>query len=313
LRNAIVIVGPTAIGKTKISIELAKEIDGEIVSADSMQIYKFMDIGTAKPDKTEMCGIKHYLIDQVYPDEEFSVARYKELALKYMDEICNNGKTPIIVGGTGLYINSLVYNIKFTETTIDWNLREKLKKEAEQKGNEFLHNKLKAIDAEAAAKIHKNDIKRIIRAVEVYKSTNNTMSYHKKKSREEPSRYRFHIFGLQMNRKSLYCKINRRVDIMIEKGLVDEVGNLIKKGYAKSTIAMQGLGYKEILWYFRGETTLDESINLLKRDTRRYAKRQMTWFNKLEGVNWINIDNMKGDKEVLREIQSNIASSGIFL
>lgn len=311
--SAIVIVGPTAVGKTKVSIELARQINGEIISADSMQVYKFMDIGTAKPDQEEMRGVKHYLISCIYPDEEFSVAKYKELALKYMDEITEKGKIPIIVGGTGLYINSLVYNINFSDTITDWELREKLKKEAEEKGNEYLHNMLKEIDPESAERIHKNDIKRIIRAIEVYKYTNKTISQLQKTSRTEPPKYKFLIYGLQMERAKLYEKINKRVDAMIERGLVDEVKKLVAMGYDKNSLAMQGLGYKQILWYLRGLTTLEESINLLKRDTRRYAKRQLTWFKKLDGVKWLNIDKFSDENGVVKEIQSNIAMTGIIL
>lgn len=311
--NAIVIVGPTAVGKTKVSIDLAKEINGEIISADSMQVYKFMDIGTAKPDEEEMCGIKHYLISCIYPDQEFSVAKFKDLALKYMDEIAEKGKIPIIVGGTGLYVNSLVYNINFSDTITNWELREKLRKEAEEKGNEYLHAMLREIDPESAERIHKNDIKRIIRAIEVYKYTNKTISHHQKASRVEPSKYKFLIYGLQMEREKLYERINKRVDIMLERGLVNEVRKLVEMGYDKNAIAMQGLGYKEILWYLKGLTTLEESVYLLKRDTRRYAKRQLTWFKKLEGVKWINVDRLGEEGGVLREIQSNIALTGIFL
>ncbi|HHW30517.1 MAG TPA: tRNA (adenosine(37)-N6)-dimethylallyltransferase MiaA [Clostridiaceae bacterium] len=311
--NAIVIVGPTAVGKTKVSIDLAREINGEIISADSMQVYKFMDIGTAKPDEEEMCGVNHYLISCIYPDQEFSVAKFKELALKYMDEITEKGKIPIIVGGTGLYINSLVYNINFSDTITDWELRESLRKEAEEKGNEYLHEMLKEIDPESAERIHKNDIKRIIRAIEVYKYTNKTISQHQRTSRTEPSKYKFLIYGLQMERAKLYDRINRRVDAMIRKGLVNEVRKLVEMGYDKNSIAMQGLGYKQILWYLKGLTTLEESIYLLKRDTRRYAKRQLTWFKRLEGVKWINVDRLGEEGGALREIQSNIALTGIIL
>lgn len=311
--KAIVIVGPTSIGKTSIAIELAKKINGEIISADSMQVYKYMDIGTAKPDQEEMSGIRHYLIDQVYPNEEFSVAKYKDLAIKYMDEISSRNKVPIIVGGTGLYINALVYNINFSDTITDWDLREKLKKEAEEEGNDYLHEKLRAVDPESADRIHKNDVKRVIRAIEVFQSTNKTISHHQKVSREEPSNYKFLIYGLDINRDVLYKRINERVDMMLEKGLIDEVKELIHMGYDKNTVSMQGLGYKEFLWYFAGKTTLEESVNLLKRDTRRYAKRQITWFKKLEEISWINLNDIENNEEVIRKIQSDIASSGIFL
>jgi len=311
--NVIVIVGPTASGKTKISIELAKRINGEIISADSMQVYKYMDIGTAKPDEEERAGIKHYLIDEIYPDEEFSVARFKELALKYINEILQKGKVPIVAGGTGLYINSLIYNINFSETISDWELRESLKKEAEEKGNDFLHEKLRSIDPEAASRIHVNDIKRIIRAIEVYKHTNKPISYHQELSRQHPPEHRFLLIGLRMDRERLYERINKRVDIMIERGLIEEVKNLIKLGYDKNTVAMQGLGYKEILAYLRGEMSLEDAIYILKRDTRRYAKRQITWFKRIENIHWIDVDKCEGMSEILRNINNYIATSGIIL
>jgi len=303
MENVIVIIGPTASGKTKISIELAKRINGEIISADSMQIYKYMDIGTAKASAEEMDGIKHYLIDEVYPDEEFSVARFKELAQKYIDEILKKGKIPIVVGGTGLYIDSLIYNINFSETVCDWSFREQLKKEAEEKGNEYLHNMLREVDPKAAEKIHPNNVKRVIRALEVHKFSGVTISQQQEESRKEPPKYNFIIFGLRMNRDTLYERINRRVDKMLEMGLVDEVRHLVELGYDKSTIAMQGLGYKEILAYLRGEITLDEAIYILKRDTRHYAKRQITWFKRIEGVNWIDIDTLSTD-EAIKNMQS---------
>jgi tRNA dimethylallyltransferase len=313
LENVIVILGPTASGKTKLSIELAKDINGEIVSADSMQIYKFMDIGTAKPDEEEKQGIKHYLIDEVTPDEEFSVARFKELAIKYIDKIIQDGKIPIISGGTGLYIDSLVYNIEFGDTICDWELRESLKKEALEKGNEYLHNKLKEVDPEAAKKIHMNNVKRVIRAIEVYTYTKKTITSHQEESRRNPSKYNFLVFGLTMDREKLYERINKRVDLMMEKGLVDEVNKLVEMGYDKSTIAMQGIGYKEILSYLRGEITLDEAVYVLKRDTRHYAKRQLTWFRRMKNVTWINMDQFDNVHEILKNIKDVIATSGIIL
>lgn len=310
--NVIVIIGPTASGKTKLSIELAKSVGGEIISADSMQIYKHMDIGTAKPDSSEMDGIKHYLIDEVYPDEEFSVARFQELALKYIDEILDKGKVPIIVGGTGLYINSLIYNINFTETISDWDLRDRLRKVAEEKGNEYLHAKLEEVDSDAAKRIHVNDLKRIIRALEVFEYTKQPISYHQEISRQKPPRHNFRIFGLNMDRSVLYERINKRVDLMIEKGLVEEVIKLNSMGFDKNSVAMQGLGYKEILYYLRGEATFEEARYLIKRDTRHYAKRQLTWFRRIENVHWMNVDELT-QEEILKNIKYDIASNGIFL
>jgi len=311
--NVVVIFGPTASGKTGLSIELAKDVNGEIISADSMQIYKFMDIGTAKPDEEERQGIKHYLMDEVYPDEEFSVARFQQLAYKYIDEILRKGKVPIVVGGTGLYINSLLYNINFSETVSDWELRERLKREAEEKGNNYIHDMLKQIDPEAAAKIHPNDVKRVIRAIEVYEHTRKTISYHQKVSRLEPPKYNYIKIGLRMDRQQLYERINERVDLMVEKGLVKEVERLVDLGYDKNSVAMQGLGYKEILSYLRGESSWEETIDILKRDTRRYAKRQITWFKRIENVYWVDVDRFSSKSEMLKNIKYYIACSGIFL
>jgi len=313
LNNVIVITGPTASGKTRLSIELAKDLNGEIVSADSMQIYKYMDVGTAKPEEREKQGILHYLINEIPPDEEFSVARFKQLAIKYIDDIIDRGSVPIISGGTGLYIDSLVYNIEFGDTICDWKLREDLKREADEKGNEYLHNKLKEIDPEAAKKIHINNVKRVIRAIEVYTYTNKPISKHQEESRKNPPKYNFIVFGLMMDREKLYERINKRVDLMMEKGLIEEVKKLIEMGYDKSTIAMQGIGYKEILSYLRGEITLDEAIYVLKRDTRRYAKRQITWFKRMKDINWIDLDQNDDVHEIIKNIKDVIATSGIIL
>lgn len=310
MEKVIVLIGPTASGKTATSIELAKRINGEIVSADSMQIYKYMDIGTAKPDINERRGIKHYLLDEVTPDEEFSVARFRVLALKYIEEILKKGKTPIVTGGTGLYINSLVYNINFSETICDPELREKLKKEAEEKGNIYLHDKLKQIDPEAAEKIHINDLKRIIRAIEVYEHTKKPISYHQKISRQNPPIYDFIIIGLRVDRKILYQRINDRVDRMIQAGLIEEVKKLAGMGYKKTDTAMQGLGYKEIMAYLDGEISLDEAIYIIKRDTRHYAKRQYTWFNRMDGVHWIDVEENDTAESITQKIETLLQRLG---
>lgn len=313
MENVIIIAGPTASGKTGLSIELAKEIGGEIVSADSMQLYKYMDIGTAKPDEKEMSGIKHYLIDEIYPDEDFSVARYQEMALKYIKEILEKGKRPIVVGGTGLYINSLIYNINFTETISDWDLRERLKKEALEYGNEYLYERLKRIDPEAAQKIHLNDLKRIIRAIEVYEYTKTPISKHQEVSRENPPIYNFAVFGLKMGRERLYERINKRVDSMFERGLIDEVKKLVDLGYEGNSTAMQALGYKEVLSYLRGEITLDEAVYIIKRDTRHYAKRQITWFKRVENMRWIDLDEEEDLDDIIKNIKIYVATIGNFL
>lgn len=244
--------------------------------------------------------IKHYLIDEVTPDQEFSVAKYQSLALNYINEIIKKNKVPIVVGGTGLYINSLIYNIQFSKIDTNWELRKELKSIAEEKGNEFLHGELKKIDTEAAERIHVNDTKRIIRAIEVYRMTDKNISYHQQLSRSKPPVYNFIIFGIRMERQKLYYRVNERVDQMIENGLVNEVKQLIRMGYGKYSIAMQGLGYKEIIWYLKGQATLNEVISLLKRDTRRYAKRQLTWFNKTDNVNWVSVE--EGYPKAINEI-----------
>lgn len=314
MEPVIILVGPTASGKTGLAIELAKLINGSIVSADSMQIYRHMNIGTAKPDAAEMSGIRHYMIDEVNPDDSFSVAKYRELALKYISQIAEDGKHPIVAGGTGLYINSLLYNINFSETICDEELREALKAEANEKGNRYLYEKLLAIDPEAAAKIHENDIKRIIRAIEVYTHTNKPISLHAKLSTLEPPPYNYIVFGLRWDRSKLYERIEKRIDIMLQRGLVDEVKGLMKMGYDKGTTAMQGIGYKEILSYLKGECTLEETIYILKRDTRHYAKRQITWFRRLEKIFWLDVDENTNFEELAEKIiQECIATYGIIL
>jgi len=306
-------LGPTASGKTQLSIELAKRLNTEIISADSMQVYKYMDIGTAKPDEEERDGIKHYLMDEVYPDEEFSVVKFKELAEKYIDEILSRGKIPIVVGGTGLYINSLIYNINFSETATDHELREKLRKMAEEKGNRYLHDMLKEIDPEAAEKIHENNVKRVIRAIEVYEQTKRPISQHQKLSRTIPAKHNYILIGLRMDRNLLYERINKRVDMMIQKGLIDEVKKLAELGYDKSMVSMQGLGYKELLSYLNNEIPLDQAIYIIKRDTRHYAKRQMTWFRRIPGIYWLDMDKFNDYSEIMENIKYYLATFGIFL
>ncbi|HEX2926593.1 MAG TPA: tRNA (adenosine(37)-N6)-dimethylallyltransferase MiaA [Ruminiclostridium sp.] len=302
MNRVIVIVGPTASGKTNLSIELAKRLNGEIISADSMQIYKYMDIGTAKPTKEEMQGVKHYMIDEVPPSEDFNVVRFKELAEKYIETILEKGKQPIVAGGTGLYVSSLINNINFSETESDWELRKSLKKEAEELGPEHLHRKLQEIDPDSAEKIHPNNIKRVIRALEVYYQTCKPISYHNEVSRNIPSKYEFILIGLTMDRQALYDRINRRVDIMVQNGLVAEVKKLVDLGYSDSIISMQGIGYKEILTYLNNECTLEEAIENIKQGTRRYAKRQITWFKRINGIKWFNVDNYGNNISVTDDI-----------
>ena len=242
----VIILGPTAVGKTAISIEIAKRLNGEIISADSMQIYKYMDIGTAKPSIEEREGVPHHLLDVVYPDEPFNVSLYKDLATKTIKEIYSRGKLPIVAGGTGLYINSLIYPLDFTDAHEDKEYREKLEKEAEEKGKDWLYNKLKLVDPETAKRLHPNDVRRIIRALEVYHITGKPMSEYYGRDLRKNHQYSIVLIGLTMERNKLYDRINKRVDIMVENGLVDEVKWLMEKGYDRNLNSMQGLGYKDL-------------------------------------------------------------------
>ena len=300
--KVIVIVGPTASGKTALSIELAKRINGEIVSCDSMQIYKDMDIGSAKPTLEEMQGIKHYMIDVVKPDERFSVAEYKKQAEKAIEEILSKGKTPIVIGGTGLYADSLIYSIEYPEIEFDQNYRNKLEKKANtQEGLIELYNEAKRIDEEAIKKISENDKKRIIRILEIFHSTEKTKTQLEIESRRNEVKYDYRVFAIDMNREILYDRINKRVDIMIENGLIQEVKNLLNK-YESFPTAMQGLGYKEVVEYLDGKLTKEEMIEKIKQETRRYAKRQLTWFRKNKQTIWINgLDDMQNNINIILE------------
>ena len=295
----IVICGPTASGKTALSIQLAKKINGEIVSADSMQIYKDMDIGTAKPSIEEMDGVKHYLIDNVSPTIRYSVANYKKDALNAIEEILKKGKTPIIVGGTGLYVDSLVNGIEYDDLEIDLEYRQQLEQEAEEKGLEELYNKEIKIDAEAMKKISPNDRKRIFRVLEIYHSTGKTKTEQEIESREKENPYEYVVFAINMDREKLYERINKRVDIMIENGLVDEVKSLINK-YDELPTAIQGLGYKEVVSYLNNEITYEEMIEKIKQETRRYAKLQLTWFRRNKQIIWLDgLENMQNNLQII--------------
>ena len=294
----VIIAGPTACGKTATSIELAKKINGEIISADSMQVYKYMDIGTAKATKQEMQDIPHYLIDEFYPDEEFNVMIFQKKAKDYIDQIYKKGKIPILVGGTGFYINALVFDNNFVEEESDSNLRNELYELAEKNGVEYLHNMLKECDPESAEKIHYNNVKRVARAIEFYKKTGKPISEHNKEAKSKSSPYKTAFIVLDMDRQKLYERINKRVDVMIEDGLVDEVKMLLEKGYKKELVSMQGLGYKEIVAYINGETSLEEAIEKLKQSTRHFAKRQLTWFRGQTDGLWIDISDGDVDNAV---------------
>ena len=285
--KVIVICGPTASGKTALSIELAKKINGEIVSADSMQIYKDMNIGSAKVTNEEMQGIKHYMIDCVSPDERFSVADYKTNAKNAIEEIIKKGKTPIVVGGTGLYIDALIYEIEYKDIKIDENYRKELQKIEKNQGLEVLYKKALEIDPKAMEKISQNDSKRIMRVLEIYKATGKNKTEQEAESRLKEIPYDYKVFALTMDRDKLYERINKRVDIMIENGLIDEVKNLLEK-YSEFPTAMQGLGYKEVRDYLQEKITKDEMIEKIKQESRNYAKRQLTWFRKNKQTIWLN-------------------------
>ena len=300
-QKVIVICGPTASGKTKLSIEIAKKINGEIISADSMQIYKDMTIGTAKPTPEEMQGIKHYLIDFVLPNQRYSVADYNKDALKAIDEIIKKGKTPIVAGGTGLYVNSLIYGIEYSDIEVDIEYREKLEKIAKLEGIERLYEMAKEIDPEAIKNISKNDQKRICRILEIYHTTGKNKTEQEKESRKNGPKYQYLLYGITMDREKLYDRINKRVDIMINDGLIEEVQNIVKK-YDEFPTAMQGLGYKEVVEYLNGITTKEEMIEKIKMETRRYAKRQLTWFKKCENIKWINgLDDIQNNIKIMLE------------
>lgn len=284
--KVIVICGPTASGKTSLSVELAKKCNGEIISADSMQIYKDMNIGTAKVTQEEMQGIKHYMIDIVSPTERYSVAEFKVQAEKAIEEILKKGKTPIIAGGTGLYVNSLIYNIQYNDIKIDEEYRKYLEERVEKEGLQSLYEEAKKIDSEAMKSISQNDKKRILRVLEMYNQTGKTKTELEKESRKEEVKYDYKVYAINWEREELYKRINKRVDIMIKQGLIKEVENILKK-YDKFPTAMQGLGYKEVVEYLDKKITKEEMIEKIKMETRRYAKRQITWFKKIENVKWI--------------------------
>lgn len=306
--KVIVICGPTASGKTALSIELAKKINGEIVSADSMQIYKDMNIGSAKVTNEEMQEIKHYMIDCVSPDERFSVAEYKTNAKNAIEEIIKKGKTPIVVGGTGLYIDALIYEIEYKDIKIDENYRKELQEIEKNQGLEVLYKKALEIDPKAMEKISQNDSKRIMRVLEIYKATGKNKTEQEAESRLKEIPYDYKVFALTMNREKLYERINKRVDIMIEKGLINEVENLLKK-YKEFPTSMQGLGYKEVRDYLQEKITKDEMIEKIKQESRRYAKRQLTWFRKDPRAIFINKDDFMDDKEIITKIIGDIKKS----
>lgn len=306
MQKVIVICGPTASGKTALSIELAKRINGEVVSADSMQIYDEMSIGTAKPDEEEMQGIKHYLIGNVSPTNRYSVSDYKSDAMNAIEEIINKNKMPIVVGGTGLYVNSLICGIDYPEVKTDLEYREELEKIAKKEGLKHLYEKAMQIDPEAAKNISENDKKRIIRILEIYKETGKTKTQLEIESRKNGVPYDYRVFAINMPREILYDRINRRVDIMIERGLIDEVKQLYEKYGEELRTAVQGIGYKEVIDYLNGVYSKEEMVEKIKMETRRYAKRQLTWFRKIQDIIWIDgLNDIQNNVDIiLEEIKS---------
>lgn len=303
--KVIVIVGPTASGKTSLSIELAKQINGEIVSCDSMQIYKDMDIGSAKPTKEEMQGIKHYMIDEVLPTERFSVARYKKEAENAIEKILKKGKIPIVVGGTGLYANSLIYGIEYDDIKLDEKYREELMEIAKTpEGLENLYQKAKKIDEKAIEKISPNDKKRIIRILEIYRATGRNKTEQEMESRKKEVKYDYKVFAINIERHILYERINKRVDIMIAQGLMEEVKKIIKK-YPEFPTAMQAIGYKEIVEYLDNKITIEDAIEKIKQETRRYAKRQITWFKRIENIKWLDgLEETQNNIKIILEVMN---------
>lgn len=300
----VILTGPTAVGKTNLSIQLAKKMNMEIISADSMQIYKFMDVGSAKVTEDEMNGVKHYLIDEVTPDYSFSVSEFQERANDYINQIVKKGKLPLVTGGTGLYLNSLIYNMDFAKSDADNELREMLRVELEENGIDYMYEKLKSLDEEAANRIHKNNTKRVIRAIEVCMSGKKMSDFSNDLKLNE--KYEPIIIVLNRDREHLYRRINKRVDIMISQGLEDEVKTLLNMGYSSDLVSMQGIGYKEIIKYLNNEYTYEEAIEIIKRDSRRYAKRQLTWFRRYENAKWFDLDNYNDEKILLDDVISYI-------
>ncbi|MBE7050310.1 MAG: tRNA (adenosine(37)-N6)-dimethylallyltransferase MiaA [Ruminococcaceae bacterium] len=303
MKKVLAIIGPTGCGKTELSVKIAKRTGAEIISSDSMQIYKGMDIGTAKVTKEEMENVPHHMIDILSPSESFSVSDFCKEAKKKAEEIFKKGKPVVLVGGTGLYTDSFIKDIDFSEEgEKDLKLRAKLEDYAKQFGAEALFEKLREIDEKSAQTIHPNNVKRVIRAIEYYTLTGEPISLHNERTKSKPSPYDYVYIGLTRDREELYERIDKRVDLMMEKGLLGEVMTLYKMGLSKDHTSMQALGYKELFWYINGKATLEESVRILKRDSRRYAKRQLTWFGKNPDINWINLSSQPNGEERAMEI-----------
>ncbi len=310
MKNLVILTGPTAVGKTSLSIQLAKAVNGEIISADSMQVYKGMDIGTAKITKEEMAGVKHHLIDCLDPTEDFHVVKFKELALDAMEDIYSRGKLPIICGGTGFYIQALLYDIQFTENAVDYEYRKSLEDIANTRGVEVLHAMLNEIDPASAANIPAANVKRVIRAMEYFQQTGQQFSIHNEREKNRTSPYNFSYFVLNDNRDFLYERIDKRVDKMIADGLIDEVKSLIDLGVKKGMTAFDGIGYKEILIALENNLSIEDAISDIKQNSRHYAKRQLTWFRREKEVTWLD-KSTYSDAELLSLMQKELKEKGI--
>ena len=297
----IVLTGPTAAGKTHLSIALAKAVNGEIISADSMQVYKYMDIGSAKIRPEEMQGVKHYLVDELLPEEEFHIVKFQQMAKAAMEEIYAKGKVPILVGGTGFYIQAVTKDIDFTQADQEDGYRRELEQLAAEKGNDYLHTMLQEVDPVSAKEIHANNVKRVIRALEFYHQNRSPISAHNQEQKEHETPYNLAYFVLNVPRELLYKRIDDRIDEMMEEGLLEEVEQLKKRGCHRGMVSMQGLGYKEILAYLDGEYPLEEAVRVLKRDTRHFAKRQLTWFRREKETIWMNKDEFDYNENLIFE------------
>ena len=310
----IVLTGPTAVGKTRLSISLAKAVNGEIISADSMQVYKKMDIGSAKIRSEEMQGIPHYLVDVLEPEEEFHIVKFQQMAKKAMEDIYSRGKIPILVGGTGFYIQAVTKDIDFTEAQQENDYRKELEALAEEKGGEHLHEMLRKVDPVSADAIHAHNVKRVIRALEFYHQNGSPISAHNEEQKQHESPYNLAYFVLNMPRELLYERIDLRVDQMMKEGLLEEVSRLKEEGCHRGMVSMQGLGYKEILAYLDGEYPLEEAVRVLKRDTRHFAKRQLTWFRREQEVTWVNKDQFSYQEDQILDYMLEICrKKGILL
>lgn len=309
----IVLTGPTAVGKTSLSISLAKAVNGEIISADSMQVYKKMDIGSAKIRSEEMQGIPHYLVDVLEPEEEFHIVKFQQMAKKAMEDIYSRGKIPILVGGTGFYIQAVTKDIDFTEAQQENDYRKELEALAEEKGGEHLHEMLRKVDPVSADAIHAHNVKRVIRALEFYHQNGSPISAHNEEQKQHESPYNLAYFVLNMPRELLYERIDLRVDQMMKEGLLEEVSRLKEEGCHRGMVSMQGLGYKEILEYLDGECSLEEAVYTLKRDTRHFAKRQLTWFRRENEVTWLDKQQFDYDEEkILEYMIKELGEKGIY-